>query len=543
MLIPFLEHSHWAWTLLFKLYKLIFDMKNLLIIILIPFILTACSEDFLDKSPEDSLTSGSFYETQDQLEQVLNGAYAMLRETKAGGYAMAEMRADNTHFYNNLSCSGQSTGDPTIVDMFIDVSVSPVMAEMWQSSYIGISRANAVMGNISAVDMTQQDADLLEGQAKFLRAIFYFDLVRYFGGVPLYLGQVGGISDAYLPRSPVIDVYNCIEADLLDAITKLQEPTFVGSGRATESSARMLLAEVYLTQKEFSKAESQLISITQMGHSLLPIYADVYELSNKNSVESIFEVQFMQGNQGQDTQPFTNFGSYDFLPKGDVSLITGFAGENGPCNASYNMPTGDLISAYEPNDTRLDASIGIAEGSTLGIYGDIVIDVLRSPVGYTTPADRASVAYIKKYFHSHAQQYVMDENFSVYRYSDVLLSLAEALNEQSKASEALPHLNAVRTRAGLPAVTETDQTLLRDIIAHERRVEFAFEHHRWFDLLRTDKAIEVMNAHGEYIQATHGHQGYLNLYSGSYNVTQERLLYPIPFREVQIANLEQNPSY
>ena len=519
-------------------------MKHLFTIILISFILTACSEDFLDKQPEDSLTSGNFYETQDQLEQTLNGAYAALRETKASGpgYGMAEMRADNTHFYFNLSCGGSTSGTVEHIDTFVDVSVSPVIADMWANSYIGISRANAVIGNISEVDMTQQEADLLEGQAKFLRALFYFDLVRYFGDVPLYMDQVGGVSEAYLARSPVIDVYNLIEADILDAITKLQQPTFDGSGRATKSSARMLLAEVYLTQKDFSKAENELKSITTMGHSLLPDYADVYEPSNKNSRESIFEVQFMQGNQGQETN-FAQFGSYDFLPRGDVSLITGFAGDNGPCNTSRNMPTGDLISAYEPNDTRLDASIGIAEGSTLGVYGDIKIDVLKSPVGYTTPPDRASVAYIKKYFHSHAMQYNLDENFPVYRYSDVLLSLAEALNEQSKSSEALPHLNAVRTRAGLPAVSETDQTLLRDIIAHERRVEFAFEHKRWFDLVRTDKAIEVMNAHGEYIQATHGGHGYLNLYAGGYNVTQERLLYPIPFREVQIANIEQNPGY
>tara|TARA_B110000027_G_scaffold95124_1_gene100400 strand:+ start:5778 stop:7403 length:1626 start_codon:yes stop_codon:yes gene_type:complete len=541
MLIPFLEHSHWAWILIFNFYKLIFDMKHLFTIMVIPFILTACSEDFLDKQPEDSITSGNFYETQDQLEQALNGAYVMVRDTKAGGYAMAEMRSDNTHYYNNLFCDGGQEGSPLHVDSFIDISLAPNVAEMWIASYIGIARANVVIDNISAVDMTQQDADLIEGQAKFLRALFYFDLVRYFGGVPLYLSQVGGIDDAYLPRSTVTDVYNIIEADLLDAITKLQAPTFDGSGSATKSSARMLLAEVYLTQKDFSKAENELMSITQMGHDLLDNYADVYELSNKNSLESIFEVQYMQGNQGQDTQAFTTVNSYNFLPQGDVSLITGFAGNNGPCSTSYNMPTGDLISVYEPNDTRLDASIGIAEGSTLGVYGDIKIDVLKSPVGYTTPPDRASVAYIKKYFHSHAQQYIMDENFPVYRYSDVLLSLAEALNEQSKTSEALPHLNRVRTRAGLEAVTETDQTLLRDIIAHERRVEFAFEHHRWFDLLRTDKAIEVMNAHGEYIQAAHGDQGYL--IPTGYNVTQDRLLYPIPFREVQIANIKQNPGY
>ena len=112
---------------------------------------------------------------------------------------------------------------------------------------------------------------------------------------------------------------------------------------------------------------------------------------------------------------------------------------------------------------------------------------------------------------------------------------------QKQALETRRFLNEVRIRAGLPPVTETDQTLLRDIIANERRVELAFENKRWFDLLRTEKAIEVMNAHGEYIKAVHGSEGYLP--SNSYNVTTERLLYPIPYREVQIGNLEQNPGY
>ena len=138
-------------------------------------------------------------------------------------------------------------------------------------------------------------------------------------------------------------------------------------------------------------------------------------------------------------------------------------------------------------------------------------------------------------------KWAIHDNFQVYRYSDALLSLAEALNEQNKSSEALPYLNQVRSRAGLPAVTETAQTLLRDIIAHERRVELAFENHRWFDLLRTGKAIEVMTANGEYIKEVHGSQGYLP--PDCYHVTTERLLYPIPYRETQIANLEQNPGY
>jgi hypothetical protein len=508
--------------------------KQFYIILLSSIILTSCSEDFLNISPESSITSGNFYKTRGHLEQALNGAYVELRSTKFGGFAMSEMRSDNTHFTFNPTCRPGPEGNAEQIDEFVDISLSPPVSDMWRACYSGIARANSVLDNISAVVMTKQEADMLEGQAKFLRAMFYFDLVRYFGGVPIYLKQVSGVDGAYVPRSTVTDVYKIIVEDLLGAITKLQVQTFPQNGRATQSSARMLLAEVYLTQKNFSAAESELKKITQMGYSLLPDYAAVFDLSNKNSVESIFEVQYMQGNQGQES----NF--YSWLPKtNDLSLITGINAANGPCGVGYNVPTGDLIGVYEPNDTRLEASIGIAEGTVPD--GPIIIEAVKSPVGYITPADKVSVAYIKKYFHAHSVEKNQNENFPVYRYSDVLLSLAEALNEQGKSSEALPHLNAVRIRAGLPPVTKTDQTLLRDIIAHERRVEFAFENKRWFDLLRTDKAINVMTAHGKYIKDVYGNQGYLP--GNAYIVTPGRLVYPIPFREVQIGNLEQNPGY
>jgi len=495
----------------------------------------ACSKGFLDKTPESSLTSGNFYKTKDQLEQALVGAYAKLRSTKGvNEYVMAEMRADNTHFYFNPTCTSGATGGPEQIDEFTDTPLNPDVNTMWYNLYIGISRANSVLGNVSAVDMTKEDADMISGQAKFLRALFYFDLVRYYGGVPLYLNPVLGVSDAYLPRSTVANVYNAIVADLQDAVTKLTVPVFPQDGRATQGSARMLLAEVYLTQKNFSMAENELRSITQMGYSLLPNYASVFDLTNKNSVESIFEVQYMQGNQGQQS----NF--YLMLPSTeDISLITGVNGRNGPCNTGFNQPTGEMISAYEPNDARLDASVAIAECTSEGT--SLKIETIKSPVGYFKPPDKVAYPYIKKFFHSHNIRYNQDDNFPVYRYSDALLSLAEALNEQNKSSDALPYLNQVRLRAGLPDVTETNQNLLRDIIAHERRVELAFENHRWFDLLRTGKAMEVMNANGEYIKMVHTSEGYLP--PSCYQVTANRLLYAIPYRETAIGNLEQNPGY
>ncbi|MCO5242101.1 MAG: RagB/SusD family nutrient uptake outer membrane protein [Chitinophagaceae bacterium] len=514
-------------------------MKKITYIIL-PFslIFLSCSKTFLDKAPESSITSGNFYKTSAQFDQALVGAYASLRGAKGFSdavYPMAEMRSDNTHFIFNNGNRALAVASREDADEFLDVSTSPIIAANYNNHYSGIARVNTILGNVSKAGLTEQDVNRITGQAKFLRALYYFDLVRYFGGVPLYLSEVTNTTNAYLPRSSVKEVYDAIVDDLKDAVAKLPVPGFPQNGRATQGAARMLLADVYLTQKNYPLAESELKSIIGMGYSLLPDYASVFALSNKNSVESIFEIQYQQGNQGQ------NSNWYQFLPlSGDLSLITGITSYNGSTSTGgFNIPTGDLIESYEANDTRLDASIAIAEGT--GVTEMMVIEAVKSARGYTPPPGKIYVPFIKKFVHPHALLYNTDDNFPVYRYAEALLSLAEVLNEQDKSPEALTYLNQVRSRAGLEPSTETNRDLLRAVIDHERRVEFAFENKRWFDLVRTGKAVEVMNNHGVYIKAVHAGESYLP--ANSYKVTANHLLYPIPFREVQIGRLDQNPGY
>lgn len=512
-------------------------MKKLLYVLAIAtLLLTACSEGFLELVPESSVTSGNFFKTEAQFDQALNGAYAAVRGAKGSiaAWTMGEMRSDNTHLeFNNTNRGGQYV-EREYTDFFLDEVSSGLVANKYNSCYIGIARINEILEYVSAAGLSQQTADNLTGQAKFLRALFYFDLVRYFGGVPLYLKAVKGAGDAYLPRASVEDVYKVIVEDIQEAIQKLPETRFPQNGRATKGAARMLLADVYLTQKNYSLAEAELRSITQMGYNLLPDYAAVFSLANKNSVESIFEIQYQQGNQGQHSD-FV----YPFLPlSANVSMITGITSQNRQ-GGGWNVPTFEMINSYEAGDKRLEASIAIAEGT--GVVGNMLIEAVKSPVGYITPAGKRSYPFIKKYLHAHSLEQNTGDNFPVYRYSDALLSLAEVLNEQGKSSEALTYLNPVRIRAGLAASTETDQALLRDIIAHERRVEFAFENKRWLDLVRTGKAIEVMTQNGVYLKTVHAGESYLP--DISYNVTQERLLFPIPNREVLIGNLGQNPGY
>lgn len=512
-------------------------MKKLLYIIPISILLlTSCIEDFLQIAPESSITTGNFYQTESQFDQATVGAYAAIREAKASvaAWTMGEMRSDNTHFEFNNNNRGTGYQEREDVDKFLDDNSNSYITSKYNSCYIGIGRINNILESVSDADLSQETKDSFTGQAKFLRALFYFDLVRYFGGVPLYLKVVKGPSNAYLPRSPVDDVYKAIVADLLEAIQKLPVVSFPQDGRATQGSARMLLADVYLTQKNYALAEAELRSITQMGYDLLPDYASVFALPNKNSRESIFEIQFQQGNLGQQS----NF-VYPFLPlSSDVKIITGITSQNRQ-GGGWNVPTQEMIDSYESGDRRLEASIAIAEGT--GPIGAMVIESVKSPVNYTTPSGKRSYPYIKKYLHPHSLENNTDDNFPVYRYSDALLALAEVLNEQGQSAEALTYLNPVRLRAGLAASTETDQASLRDIIAHERRSEFAFENKRWLDLVRTGNAIEVMTQNGEYLKIIHAGESYLP--TQSYNVTPERLLYPIPDREVKIGNLEQNPGY
>lgn len=510
-------------------------MKKLATILAI-LIMSSCSEDFLNLVPESSITSGNFYKTEDHFNQALVGAYASLRGAKGSiaAWTMGEMRSDNTHLEFNITNRGPGYIEREYTDFFMDDVNSGLVANKYNSDYIGIARTNEILDQIGDAALSQEKIDQIYGEASFLRALLYFDLVRYFGGVPLYLTAVKGAGDAYLPRASVNDVYQAIIQDLENAINRLDPVSFPQNGRANQGAARMVLADVYLTIKDFPKAESELLKVMQMGYSLLDNYGDVFELSNKNSTESIFEIQYQQGNQGQNSDFL-----YPFIPlSADVSLITGISSQNLQ-GGGWNTPTFEMIAAYEDGDERLPASIGIVEGT--GQIGNMFIDEVKSPVNYVPTPGKRTYPYIKKYQNPHALERNTDDNFPVYRFSEALLSMAEALNEQGKSGDALPYLNQVRSRAGLEPVTETNQQMLREIIERETRVELAFENKRWLDLLRTDRAIEVMNANGLYLKEFYAGESYLP--AMSYNVTTERFLFPIPLREIRIGDLEQNPGY
>jgi starch-binding outer membrane protein, SusD/RagB family len=511
-------------------------MKNKLLYILIGiFSMSSCGEDFLELAPETGLTDATFYKTESHFDQALIASYEKLRTVAYTGIYMDEMRSDNTFFTYYASDRGPFLRDEVIAEFLDDANTYSHVSNRYDADYSGISRLNAILSRIEGADFSQEAKDRISGEALFLRAFYYYDLVTHFGKVPLQLEEVTSEAGAFLPRSSVDEVYSQIITDVTNAIPKLPVATiFPQSGRATKGAAKMLLAYVYMSkpQREYAKAESELRDITHMNYALLDNYADVFKTTNKNNQESIFEVQYKEGDAGQQSDFI-----WRFIPKTvNTSFILGVQASNVGFNSGgWNVPTQEMIDSYESGDLRLRASVAVAEGTQAG--DNFTTEAAKDIVGYTPTAGKAHYYFLKKYLNPpYTREWNTNDNWPMYRYAGALLLLAECLVEQGKADEALPFLNQVRTRAGLPDLTQAT----KENVADEMRHELAFENHRWTDLIRTGTAITVMTAHGTRMKNLYGF-----LLPTSFNVTQDKLIYPIPFRELQInKNLApQNPGY
>ncbi|WP_234572587.1 RagB/SusD family nutrient uptake outer membrane protein [Rhodohalobacter sp. 614A] len=495
-------------------------------IVLVIFLLSGC-EDFLSVSPETSVTPGNFFETQSDFEQAVIGTYAPLQtiyDTRAvfgagSDWAMGEMRSDNTHFNYNSAQRGAITLEN--VATFLIESMNGTVANKYNNNFLIIARANDVISRIDDVEFDQSAKDNLKGQALFLRAFAYFDLVTNYGGVPLHLEPSSSLEETSLPRSSESEVYNQIISDAT-AAAGLLPSTGSAPGRATSGAAYTLLADVNMRLEQWAAAEAALRNVT--NYSLLPNYADIFNPGNEGNSEMIFQVEYAAGTSADVHSLFP----YHFLPRlDDPSVITGVTPAQ-MNDGGWNTPTPDLLAAYEEGDERHDASVGYFSGVNQALVYD-------------------NIPYIKKYQHSHATFGQTNQNWPVYRYAEVLLMLAESINEQGgDIAEAQGYLNQVRRRAGLEDYVASGQADLREAIMNERRIELAFENKRWDDLVRSGSAVEVMNAFGNRVKENPDAYYYFgNSPTGaSFNVTQDKLLYPIPFREINLnPELTQNPGY
>jgi hypothetical protein len=483
-----------------------------------------CSKNFLELNPQSALNGNNFFNDSVQIGQSVNGAYAELITLGLSSYwIFGEMRSDNTSFQFNTSNRGNIPKED--VDEFSSLTTSGYISDFWGNSYVGIARCNDVLGHIKDVDMSDNLKNQYTGETEFLRAFHYFNLVRQFGGVPLRLESATSVTTSHSKgRASVDEVYKQIIADLQDAAVRLPAK-YTGSnvGRVTQGAAHTLLAKVYLTRKDWDDAISELHIVQTLGYSLLSSYKDIFDPNKKNGAESIFEIQYLGSNAGL----YSNF-MYQFAPYDSKNYVTGDAGTSLASTSGWNTPTQDMIAAYEAGDLRKDVSLATS---------------------YLAGTATINQAYVKKYNHGFTAAGRTNDNVMVLRYADALLMLAEALNEKSYAAdgEAFGLLNQVRQRAGLPVKTSDnvvdslklpDQAAFRDAIFKERRVELAFENHRWYDLLRTGKAVAIMIANGQQVIAANTP----NIPATAYQVTENKLLLPIPQNDVINDGLEQNPQ-
>lgn len=513
-------------------------MKKIYILVaVLALTITACKDDYISLLPEGSLPPANFYQTDEQLQSAAIAAYVPLRDVLWNDFFASEMHADNTHYQPSPNNRGSANVFRESGADWNNESTNDYINSIYFHSYTCISRANILIGRIpDAKKATEAGKAKAEGQAKFIRALSYYKLVRLFGGVPLHLIEVTKAEEAFLPRASVEEVYAQIIADCQDAIAKLQPPAkFPQTGEATKGSATVLLADVYVTLKRYAEAETLLNTLPAMGYKLTDEYADAFKPANKNKEESLFEVQY-QTIAGNGNQP--NSFPQAFLPKtANTTLITGAPSSNTVSSGGWNKPVQDLIDAYEPDDKRLDASIAVAEGT----YDDSYVMTLsanKSVLNYVPAPGKVGQPYIKKYLDL---PFIIagssSSNWPIYRYAEALLLLAEALNEQGKSP--LTPLNAVRKRAGLGDITETNKEALRDIIFHERRVELAFENKRFNDLQRDPKGLAIMKAYATKAKAT-----YPVLSPSAFDIQAYKFLLPIPQSERGLnPELTQNPGY
>jgi len=438
-------------------------------------LLSSC-EKSLDLAPISEIGSNAFYANTEQVETGVYAIYDGLQAMVQTEYALTEIRSDNSKTRTSEGEGAQ------FESMNVDPSNSTV-ALYWSNNYNVIFRANTVLEHLDVVTNAAKKTQF-EGEAKFVRALCHFNLVRAFGDVPLINKVVSTSDKEYFNRTPKADVFASIINDLKDAVTMLPGRAGTGEGRATKGAANALLGKVYLTTGDYTAAKTALDAVSTSEYSLMPIYNDVfYKEQNK---EVIFAVEYINDN-ASDSELF----SIDFTSKGRATGL--------------NFATNDLMSVV---DTAVDK-----RKSTTFYYEKTI-----------------SSWECGKYRSSSSNASYSGNDWIVLRYADVLLMQVEAImagGATTSDATAVSAFNAIRARAGLPTVT----TITKDDLLKERRIEFAFEDQRLYDLIRFGVADAVMG-----VFSTKGEPNF------AYSSTD--LLLPIPQRERNLnPDMAQNPGY
>ena len=490
--------------------KLSIIYKILLALGLLAFA-AACGDDFVDREPVYSIDSENYFNSEDDYNNALIAAYDLLQTTYVN-VMLGEIASDNT------LCGGESATDVIGFQQIDDMIHTPVndnLQDIWNWMFAGINRATYIVEFQDKTDFAGKEQILAE--ARFLRAYYQFELVKWFGPIPLKGDARFEVGDeTRIPRAPLSEVYAAIEADLQYAVDNLADiaPQI---GRVDKSAAQALLGKVYLYQEKFAEAATVLEEVITGGkYTLVDDFGQIFEMEGENGPGAVFEVQYSDAEGA-------GFGCLQ-CSEGNVAVgFNGIRNYNGPVydgGFSFNVPVQDAYDAYEPGDSRRDVAILDIEawaeetGATFGIGYE--------HTGY----------YNRKYIARKGDANLGDQNltnpnnYRAIRYADVLLMAAEALNRGGIDDErARNYLNEVRRRAfgDMDHDIGASGDALTDFILEERRLELLGEGHRFFDLVRTGRAADAID----------GFQ------AGKHE------LFPIPIEEIQFSNgnWEQNPGY
>ncbi|CCG99559.1 RagB/SusD domain protein [Fibrella aestuarina BUZ 2] len=460
--------------------------------VLLLLLLSGC-RDYLNEELRGDYSEESFYQNERQAVLAVNAAYQPLSFSSDNNrlWVFGDVASDD-------AAKGGDPGDQADIGLVDDFQVFPnngPVETQWAQFYEGVARTNRILARIPQIptaNITPAVRDRLLGEARFLRALYYFYLVNIYGPIPVSL-EPRNPDQLQITQSPVADVYaNAIEPDLREAV-RLLPVTLAGAdlGRATKGAANALLARASLYQGKWQQAFDAAQAVISSGqYDLLPLYAQNFQITGRNSRESVFSVQHLTGQ----------------VPFQGNRLNQWFAPRSGENGYFFDAPTTAFVNEFEKNtagvvDPRLDYTVGRQGGRW--VNGE-AFDPSWSPTGYLNKKHVQPLAEVPVSLKGDGNL-----NYVLIRYADVLLMAAEALNELNRPAEAIPLVNRVRKRAResylndptlrpttgtaavptglLPDLGSISQGNLREAIRHERRVELGFEFHRWFDLMRYGK--------------------------------------------------------
>lgn len=489
---------------------------------------------FLEKAPVNNLAVENFYKTSDDALKGLNAAYHNLQ--RPGCYNSRIWMLDIIAGNSIVGAGGGTDGLETQqASSFATTSANPGVLDLWTAHWGAVLDANEVIQNVPLINMDTVLRNRIVGEAKFVRALAYFNMVRLFGKLPIIEKPGVSVAALHVSRSEVSKVYAFIIQDLLDGINTLPLKYSGGDvGRATKGAAMGMLAKVYFTMAGsnhsspyLQMASDELKAVIDLGiYSLNANYADNFNVHTENGPESLFEVQYAYDpvNSGFSQDAVCSMRSEFMGPRN--------SGITGCCGFGWNQPTAEFVSQYEPGDKRRAATIFLPGDSIPGFsFGTFHYNKSYSTTG----------SNVRKFLVTNTSTLTTfaDDplNAPVLRLADIYLMYAEVLNELGNTSEGEVYLNKVRERAGLSDYNGLSQDEFREKVWKERRIELAFEGERWFDLVRTGTAISFLKSLG----SPNDQYGV-----GRGNISQTNLLFPIPQSELDnnpaMAG-DQNPGY